>query len=158
MLDQASKDKIDDTAPAPPISEDYSVQDNYPGIGSFSPPSTLEPVLLRRSMRLRKVPTHPGNVYGDGRHPTEVEKDIEQTRTWKDMVNKPGSSHMKPVAPLVISGGFSNGPESEDLQTDSEGNVDELLCLAREGGVEFLNQLLAKAVPPDLETPNTANV
>ena len=28
----------------------------------------------------------------------------------------------------------------------------------REGGVEFLNQLLAKAVPPDSETPDTANV
>jgi len=107
---------------------------------------------------MRKVPTHSGNVYGDGRHPTEVEKDIEQTRTWKDMVNKLGSSHIKPVAPPVIPGGFSNGPESEDLQTDSEGNVDELLHLVREGGVEFLNQLLAKAVPPDSETPDTANV
>jgi hypothetical protein len=28
----------------------------------------------------------------------------------------------------------------------------------REGGVEFLNQLLVKVVPPDLETPDTANV
>ena len=28
----------------------------------------------------------------------------------------------------------------------------------REGGVEFLNQLLAKAVPPDLEIPDTANM
>ncbi len=68
------------------------------------------------------------------------------------MVNKLGSSQIKLVSPPVISGGFSNGPESEDLQTDSEGDVDELLCLAREGGVEFLNQLLAKAVLPDLET------
>jgi hypothetical protein len=25
---------------------------------------------------LRKVPTHPGNVNGDGRHPTEVEKTL----------------------------------------------------------------------------------
>ena len=53
---------------------------------------------------------------------------------------------------------FPNGPKSEDPQTDSEGNVDDLLCLTREGGVEFLNQLLAKAVPPDSETPDTANV
>ncbi len=74
------------------------------------------------------------------------------------MVNKPGSSHIKPVPPPVIPGGFSDGSESEDLQTDSEGDVDELLCLVREGGVEFLNQLLAKAVPPDLETLDTANV
>src|SRR6266851_5260387 len=34
----------------------------------------------------------------------------------------------------------------------------EPLRLAREGGVEFLNQLLAKAVPPDLKTPDTANM
>src|SRR6266853_5826844 len=107
---------------------------------------------------MRKVPICPSNVYGDGRHPTEVEKDIEQTRTWKDMVNKLGSSHIKPVPPPVIPGGFSDGSKSEDPQTDSEGDVDELLCLVREGGVEFLNQLLAKAVPPDLETPDTANV
>ncbi len=144
--------------PAPPISEDYSTQDNHPGTGPSSPPPVPKPVPLRRSMRTRKVPTHLGNVYRDGRHPTEVEKDIEQTRTWKDMVNKPGSSCIKPVTPPVIPGGFSNGPESKDLQTDSEGDVDELLHLVREGGVEFLNQLLAKAVPPDSETPDTANV
>ncbi len=107
---------------------------------------------------MRKVPTYSSNVYGDGRYPTKVEKDIEQTRTWKDMVNKPGSSCIKPVPPPVIPGGFSNGSESEDPQIDSEGNIDELLRLAREGGVEFLNQLLAKAVPPDLETPDTANM
>jgi hypothetical protein len=107
---------------------------------------------------LRKVPTHSSNVYGDGRHPIEVEKDIERTRTWKDMVDKPGSSYTKPVTSSVPPRGFSDGPESEDLQLDLEGNIDELLCLVREGGVEFLNQLLAKAVPPDLETLDTANV
>jgi hypothetical protein len=107
---------------------------------------------------LRKVPTHPGNVYRDGRYPTKVEKDIKWTRTWKDIVGKPGSSCTKPVTPLVLPGGFSDGPESEDPQTDSEGDVDDLLHLAREGGVEFLNQLLAKAVPPDSETLDTANV
>src|SRR6266851_5183763 len=74
------------------------------------------------------------------------------------MVNKPGSSCIKPVTPPAIPKGISDGPESEDPQTDSEGDVDKLLCLAREGGVEFLNQLLAKAVPPDSETPDTANV
>jgi hypothetical protein len=74
------------------------------------------------------------------------------------MVGKPGSSCTKPVTPSVPPGGFSDSPKSEDPQTDSEGNVDDLLRLVREGGVEFLNQLLAKAVPPDSETPDTANV
>jgi hypothetical protein len=74
------------------------------------------------------------------------------------MVGKLGSSCIRPVNPSVPSGGFSDGPGSKDLQTDLESNVDDLLCLAREGGVEFLNQLLTKAVPPDLETLDTANV
>jgi hypothetical protein len=158
VLDQAPEDEIDDAAPAPTIDEDRRAADNRPQTGSPSPPPAEEPVPLRRSSRLRKVPTRPGNVYRDSRHPTEVEKDIEWTRTWKDMVGKLGSSHTKPVTPSVPPGGFSNGSESEDPQTDSEGDVDDLLHLAREGGVEFLNQLLAKAVPPDSETPDTANV
>jgi hypothetical protein len=74
------------------------------------------------------------------------------------MMGKPGSFHTKPVTPSVPPGGFSDGPESEDLQTDSESDIDDLLCLAREGGVKFLNQLLTKAVPPDSETLDTANV
>jgi hypothetical protein len=74
------------------------------------------------------------------------------------MVGKLGSSCTKLVKPPVLSEGISNGSESEYLQTDLEGNIDELLCLVMEGGVEFLNQLLAKAVPPDLETLDTANV
>jgi hypothetical protein len=74
------------------------------------------------------------------------------------MVGKPGSSCTKPVTPSVLPGGFSNGSESEDPQSDSEGNVDELLYLAREGRVEFLDQLLTKAVSSDLETPDSANM
>jgi len=117
-----------------------------------------EPVPLQQSWHLRKVPTCPGNIYEDGRHPTEVENDVKWTRTWKDMVGKLGSSHIKLVTPSVPSGGFSDSPESEDPQIDLEGDVDDLLHLARAGVVEFLNQLLAKAVPPDLKTPDTANV
>jgi len=101
VLDQAPEDEIDDAAPAPPIDEDRGAADNCPQTGSPSPPPAEEPVPLRRSSHLRKVPTCPGNVYGDGRHPTEVEKDVERTRTWKDMVGKPGSSRTKPVTPSV---------------------------------------------------------
>jgi hypothetical protein len=158
VLDQAPEDEIDNAVPTPPLSEDRSATEYHPGTDSSSSPPAEEPVPLQQSSCLRKVPTCPGNVYGDGRHPTEVERDIVWTRTWKDMVGKPGSSRTKPVTPSVTPGGFSDGPESEDPQSDSEGDVDELLCLVREGGVEFLNQLLAKAVPPDSETLDTANV
>ncbi len=49
VLDQAPKDEIDNTVPAPPTSEDRSAQDNHPRTSPSSPPPTLEPVLLRRS-------------------------------------------------------------------------------------------------------------
>jgi hypothetical protein len=81
VLDQAPKDEIDNAAPTPPLSEDHSATEHYPRTGLSSPPPAEVPVSLQQSSRLRKVPIRPGKVYGDGRHPTEVEKDIEQTRT-----------------------------------------------------------------------------
>src|SRR5216683_6821299 len=77
VLHQAPKDEIDDTVPAPSISEDCGAQDTHPGTGPSSPPPMSVPILLRRSVQTRKVPTRPGNVYRDGRHSIEVEKDIE---------------------------------------------------------------------------------
>jgi hypothetical protein len=74
--------------------------------------------------------------------------------------NQPGSS----------GSGTSSGqpaPTQEDdpsaAQRDrppspSEDEVEDILRLAEEGGVEFLNHLLAKAVPPHSETPDTANI
>ena len=62
------------------------------------------------------------------------------------------------MTPSVPPGGISDSPESEDPQSDSDSDVDKLLHLVRKGGVEFLNQLLAKAVPPDLGIPDTVNV
>ena len=43
-------------------------------------------------------------------------------------------------------------------QNSDEDEVEDILYLQRKGGVEFLNHLLAKAVPPDLESPDSANV
>jgi Reverse transcriptase (RNA-dependent DNA polymerase) len=39
-----------------------------------------------------------------------------------------------------------------------ENEVEDILHLQREGGVQFLNHLLAKAVPPDSKSPDSANV
>jgi Reverse transcriptase (RNA-dependent DNA polymerase) len=39
-----------------------------------------------------------------------------------------------------------------------EDKVEDILHLQREGGVQFLNHLLAKAVLPDSESPDSANV
>jgi len=121
----------------------------------------------RRSARLRKVATRPDNVYGD-RHPTKVTRDIERTRTWKKMVEgQPGSSRLRPSQDRTVPGDtpeqtVSDLPttESESPHT-SEDEVDQQLLtrLAQEGGVKFLDLLLAKAVPPfDPESPDTSNI
>ena len=60
----------------------------------------------------------------------------------------------------------SSGPSSEPAPPGalsgpppvSEDEVDDILCLARERVVQFLNQLLANVVPPDSDSPSTANI
>jgi hypothetical protein len=48
--------------------------------------------------------------------------------------------------------------ETENALQPSDDKVDDILCLVEEGGVEFLNHLLTKAVPPGSETPDTVNI
>jgi hypothetical protein len=126
-----------------------------------SPPPVPEPVPLRRSAWLRRVPTHPDNAYGECRHPTDIEKGIRWTRTWKDMTgSKPGSSRtQQPFEQPPADNAAPPGALSECLPHNSDDDkVEDILCLQREGGVQFLNHLLAKAVPPDSESPDSANV
>jgi hypothetical protein len=128
------------------------------------PTSSVEP---RRSARLRKVPTDPDNVYGE-RHPAKVSRDIERTRTWKQMVeNQPGSSRRRSSHDQTESGESPEQSASKlpttlsESSHDSEDEVDQQLLtrLAQEGGVKFQDYLLAKAVPPyDLESPDTSNI
>jgi len=42
----------------------------------------------RRSEQLRRVPTCPGNVYGEQRHPTDIERDTRRTQTWREMTEE----------------------------------------------------------------------
>jgi len=141
------------------------------------------PSAPRKSGRQRKVPTRPDNVYGERRHPTEVTKDIERKRTWKRLVENPkGSSPRRSSrqAPRQQSPDEIPSPErkpaSEEIpdpfaplfprdQSEpphtSEDEVDQLLIarLAQEGGVKFLDLLLAKAVPfDDLGSPDTSKI
>ena len=126
-----------------------------------SPPPTAEPVPLRRSAQLRKVPTHPDNAYGESRHPTDIEKGIKRTCTWKEMTGQgPSSSrsHQRSEKPPADTAA-PPGALKECLPPNSdEDKVEDILCLQREGGVRFLNHLLTKAVPPDFESPDSANV
>jgi hypothetical protein len=80
--------------------------------------------------------------------------------------NQPGSSQNDDSQDQSVPGEF---PEQADdpptIQSDrlpeSEDEVEQqlLICLAKEGGVKFLDALLAKAVVPyDLESPSTSNI
>ena len=147
----------DDDPDIPSIDEHTNVPDAPP-----SPPQAPEPAPLRRSQRLRKAPTRPGNVYGEGRHPTEIEKDVRRTRNWKQMTENPAGSSQRdnrsgqPEEGAAPPGAWSETPPP--AEDDEEGEVEELIHLAQEGGVKFQDFLLAKAVPLDPESPSTADV
>ena len=69
----------------------------------------------------------------------------------KDNLSGPHTTNQPSVDPSVAP--------SEPVPAASEDEVDDILHLVREGGVEFLNHLLIKAVPPDgSESPNTSNI
>ncbi|KIJ10628.1 hypothetical protein PAXINDRAFT_16394 [Paxillus involutus ATCC 200175] len=44
-----------------------------------------------RSQRKRHAPKHPGNIYGENRHPIDQFRDVENPCTWKKMVEGSGS-------------------------------------------------------------------
>jgi hypothetical protein len=160
-----------ETLPPTPIKKDAAPESDgtssdsevTPESGPPAPPPAPEPVPLRRSQRLRKIPTRPGNVYGERRTPVEIEKDIQRNRTWDKMTeNIPGSfgddstSGQQPAS----SQADPPAPTSEiPLPEASDDEVDELLRLQREGGVKYLDLLLAKAVPAtDPGSPDTAKI
>src|SRR5260370_30005624 len=69
----------------------------------------------------RKIPTHPGNIYGEQRHPTKITKDVEQSSKWKTMVEDQPSSSRTDHTPIQwqIPGEFpktspSNPPATSD--------------------------------------------
>ena len=68
------------------------------------------------------------------------------------MTGQDTSSSSVPSSEPVPPGAFTDPPPV------SEDEVDDILRLTREGGVQFLNQLLANAVPPDSDSPDTANI
>jgi len=132
----------------------------------------------RRSERLRRVPTCPGNVYGEQRHPTDIERDMRCTQMWREMTEEQHrsrstsscSDHFQETNPGPSPPHSSNDPdqslgersEGSDDGSQSAKSVDEveetLSYLAKHGGVRYLNTLLATAVPPGSEIPDTCNI
>jgi hypothetical protein len=96
----------------------------------------------------------------------KITRDIERTHKWKDLVEGPsGSSRMRTSQDQQVPGEFPEPTDPLPLQgeqpTVSKDEVDQLVLarLAQEGGVKFLDLLLAKAVPPfDLGSPDTSNI
>ena len=78
----------------------------------------------------------------------------------------PGSSqgqshHDQPIPGGILEQFELDLPDDQSLILHSDDKVDQLLltCLAQEGGVKFLDLLLAKAVPHvDLESPDTSSI
>jgi hypothetical protein len=71
--------------------------------------------------------------------------------------SKPHSSRTQQPSEQPLADATPLGALSECLSHNSDKDkVEDILHLQREGGVQFLNHLLAKAVPPDLESPDSA--
>ncbi|KAJ3540523.1 hypothetical protein NM688_g6214 [Phlebia brevispora] len=120
----------------------------------------------RRSTRQRNVPRRPGNVYGESRTPTQIERETRNFARWKQQVGdtEPSSSSRQshqhhrrqdPVTslPSIVTSPTTTGEESPQTQEPgpaSDSDIDaELARLCQEGGVAFVNHLLSQAVASD---------
>jgi len=152
--DLASKHDGDKTA-SPPHTPPRQEQELPPAQRQPPPPP-------RKSGRERKVPTRPGNVYGEKRNPVDIKREIGRvpgretkgkTRQVSTPVPRSGEQQTQvpgPSAPAV--------PEN-DYRDPSLDNPEEeqLVKLAQEGGVEFIEYLLAQALPYNSSLPSKSN-
>ena len=152
-----------DEDPAPSGQPEHTSPTPAPDAGrkdspALPPPQQSAP---QRPQRTRKVPSRPGNVYGDDRHPVQQFQDMQRMRQWRQTVGDgqgrslpPHTAHRRQPA-----GTASGEPQSarDNPPSPSRGSVDEvedllLVHLAQEGGVEFVRYILAQAVPHEVST------
>jgi hypothetical protein len=91
----------------------------------------------------------------------DIKKDIQRPSQWKRMVKHDlGSSctHDPPGIPATRE--HTPPAQSDEPLHQSEDDVEQQLVstLVQEGGVEFMNHLLAKAVPLDSPPLPTSNI
>jgi hypothetical protein len=134
-----NKKEKGETPPVPDRALDSSDNEEE-SIASVPSLRAPEPAPLRRSDHLKKIPTCPGNVYGDRRHPTAIEKDVQQKHTWRRMTeHMPGSfgNDNSSEQPETSSKSKNTAPPSAPseipLPDSSDNEVDDLLRLQREG-------------------------
>ena len=73
-------------SPTPPRRTPPRSREQGPNPEVLRSPSK-DPEAPRRSLRQRNIPTRPGNVYGDSRRPTDIQR--QGLREWKRTVNEP---------------------------------------------------------------------
>jgi len=128
----------------PPIAPPSEHGDEPPA----EPPVAEIPV--RRSGRERRVPVKPGNIYGEQRNPTEIQRD-DRRRALRPEPEDAGRSQL-PEAPehkKLVTGTNSAQVSKGHGYSDASLDVPEELVakLAQEGGVDFMRYLLAQALP-----------
>ena len=181
--DDDDDNDLDRPSPDPPLPESSNDDDGYNPKEPSAPkdaadePPTSPPVtqrdfeprredqtewqqLPRRSGRTRNPPNRPGNVYGDNRLPSDVERDIARDRYWNRTVGQDSTSYRRrpqaqreePVA------GPSSAPQNDvpdsinreepDPSMQGTDDVGYIIKIAREGGTNLMCWLLTKAVIP----------
>ena len=112
-------------------------------------------------------------MYGETRHPTDIERDTTRTKTWEELTGSrpsssaeqseeefhetnPRSSRPPDLTPSESSGEDSGEEGSTSSGADSQDEVEKSLStLAKNGGVRNLSALLATAVPLASDVPDT---
>ncbi|THH27330.1 hypothetical protein EUX98_g6847 [Antrodiella citrinella] len=167
----------DDDAPAPrphhthhlPQRDEGRDHDgNHDGAAAPNPPPPPPPPeeppapQPRRSGREQRPVYRPGNVYGERRNPVDQFKDVERMGKWKEIVGEqPSSSRNAPqsIQDKVPGPNLDHPNPARDNAAPSEDEVEDILArLCREGGVELIDLLLAKAIPQRELLPDESNV
>src|SRR5712691_1924446 len=114
----------------------------------------------RQSDRRGRPPTRPGNVYGEDRAPSQIERDMRTHRTWSRVVGDterqraPGPSRSRaptrpasPVHPASDEGEqFHTAPGPEPTSEEELFGDAAWARLARDGGMAFYDLLVSKAI------------
>ena len=142
---QVPQDPDEDPAPPPERTSPSPAPESEPE--PEREPLPPPPPPLRRSERDRRIPSRPGNVYGEDRHPVQQYRDVQRLRQWQEIVSERRGRSLPPTAPRQRQvPGPSNGQPQRESDTPlppSRGSVDEVedlltAQLAQEGGVELV--------------------
>jgi hypothetical protein len=147
--DDADHHDDEDRAPSPPRTPPRQQ-------GQLPPAERQPPPPPRKSGRERKIPLRKDNVYGERRNPVDIERELKRPATGKDQGTSRQREHPVPNNDEQVPGPSSDNQSGGSGQDAPQDITEEHLAkLAKEGGVEFMNYLMAKAVPIDDSLPQS---